>query len=566
MTTSIRTKLLGSFLLVATLMLVLGIVAITRLGAVEDAAGGVDAAQAERIHDAVASGRTWTIVLVVVGALVAVGLALLLGRQVAGGLRQLVSAARGIAGGDVEQQVKVSSRDEIGQTAEAFGAMIAYLEEMAQAARRIAAGDLTVEVKPKSDRDALGTAFAAMSTELHEALGDSSCLDALLQRMDSMSSHCMIDLESALTAARDGDLTLEVTPVTSPISAADGAELGRLAEIFNTMLGRAKGSIDAYNAMRGNVAELLREISRETQAVAAASQQMATTSEESGRAVTEIATAVGEVAAGAERQVRTVSEARELSEEVVLATRSSSEEAAETARAAAAARQVAEDGADAIARATEGMRALEQMSDGVSEAMRSLGAKSDEIGGIVGTITGIAEQTNLLALNAAIEAARAGEQGRGFAVVAEEVRKLAEESQQAAASIAGLVGEIQAETVSAVGRVESGSGEIERGVTTVDEARESFVRIGGSVEDMNGRVERIAAAIAQIAERTATMGSNMNDVAIVAEQSSASSEQVSASTQQTSASTQEIAASAQQLANTAEQLELLVSRFTLEPA
>ncbi len=72
------------------------------------------------------------------------------------------------------------------------------------------------------------------------------------------------------------------------------------------------------------------------------------------------------------------------------------------------------------------------VSAGVNDAMRGLGSKSDEIGGIVSTITGIAEQTNLLALNAAIEAARAGEQGRGFAVVAEEVRKLAEDSQSAA--------------------------------------------------------------------------------------------------------------------------------------
>jgi methyl-accepting chemotaxis protein len=82
----------------------------------------------------------------------------------------------------------------------------------------------------------------------------------------------------------------------------------------------------------------------------------------------------------------------------------------------------------------------------VTGAIGELAAKSEQIGAIVATITAIAEQTNLLALNAAIEAARAGEQGRGFAVVAEEVRKLAEESQRAAAEISTLIGAIQVET------------------------------------------------------------------------------------------------------------------------
>ena len=88
------------------------------------------------------------------------------------------------------------------------------------------------------------------------------------------------------------------------------------------------------------------------------------------------------------------------------------------------------------AHATDAIRQVADSSAQVGAAIEDLSARSEKIGGIVTTITGIAEQTNLLALNAAIEAARAGEQGRGFAVVAEEVRKLAEESQGAAAEIA----------------------------------------------------------------------------------------------------------------------------------
>jgi methyl-accepting chemotaxis protein len=185
----------------------------------------------------------------------------------------------------------------------------------------------------------------------------------------------------------------------------------------------------------------------------------------------------------------------------------------------------------------------------VSDAIGSLAAKSEQIGGIVETITGIADQTNLLALNAAIEAARAGEQGRGFAVVAEEVRKLAEESQQAAATIGGLISEIQAETGRTVDVVADGAQKSADGAAVVDQAREAFAEIGSSTSDIATRVAQIADAAGEIAS--------------VAEQSSAATQEVSASTEQTSASTQEIAASAQELARTAEHLQGLIGRFTL---
>jgi methyl-accepting chemotaxis protein len=231
---------------------------------------------------------------------------------------------------------------------------------------------------------------------------------------------------------------------------------------------------------------------------------------------------------------------------------SAREAAEETNRAADTARTLADEGASASQRAGVAMEHVREASGEATLAIRSLAAKSDEIGSIVATITGIAEQTNLLALNAAIEAARAGDSGRGFAVVAEEVRKLAEESQRAAASIGGLIDEIQHDTTAAVTVVEDGAARSAEGADVVEESRAAFERIGEAVRDVSAR-------IADIAQAT-------TEVAAVAEQSSASTEQVSASTQQTSASTQQIAASAQELARTAEELEGLVGRFTLTAA
>ncbi len=178
--------------------------------------------QGDDADDTVASARTVIVVLLIVAVLAAIAIALLLSRQISSGLRQMVAAARGIARGDIEQQVDVSSRDELGDAAEAFRAMIAYLDEMAVAARSIADGELDVTVTPKSDRDALGSAFALMSAQLREALGDDSCLDALVERMEQLGAHDMTALEQALAAVAAGDLTVDAPMTTTAITAADG--------------------------------------------------------------------------------------------------------------------------------------------------------------------------------------------------------------------------------------------------------------------------------------------------------------------------------------------------------
>jgi methyl-accepting chemotaxis protein len=223
--------------------------------------------------------------------------------------------------------------------------------------------------------------------------------------------------------------------------------------------------------------------------------------------------------------------------------------AAETARNAA---QTAREGGDIVKQVLGSMHSIATAVSDTSATVGLLGDDSKRISQIVTVIDEIARKTNLLALNAAIEAARAGDHGRGFAVVAGEVRRLAESTAQATGEIATMIQEIQDRTRIAISSMESGTGTVEKGVVTTNQAGQALERIIGMAEQVDRMIAQIAIATSQ---QTAA-----------ADQSSASLDAIYSLSHENLTEMATTAAGIESLRTTAVTLEQHVDRFRIQSA
>jgi len=171
--------------------------------------------------------------------------------------------------------------------------------------------------------------------------------------------------------------------------------------------------------------------------------------------------------------------------------------AAQAADAAHGAKREAEGGRNVLSAAIAANRELSTHMENAAEVIRRLNEGTEQIGTFLNVIRTIAEQTNLLALNAAIEAARAGEQGRGFAVVADEVRTLAQRTQQSTKEIQDIINHLEGSTREAVAVIQVGSGLSEQTLEQVGKAGTALETIIGAVEVIDSMNIQIAAAVEQ---------------------------------------------------------------------
>jgi methyl-accepting chemotaxis protein len=317
----------------------------------------------------------------------------------------------------------------------------------------------------------------------------------------------------------------------------------------------------AFDTMQNNVRGLIRQIGQTSEQLAASSEQLTASAEQSAHAATQVASTITDVANGAERQSMAINNTSttvgKMSAGIQHAATNTNTVTSTTSKTA----QAAKEGLGAIATAIEQMGSIEKTVNTSATVVTKLGERSKEIGQIVDTISGIAGQTNLLALNAAIEAARAGEQGRGFAVVAEEVRKLAEQSQEAAKQIADLIGEIRVDTDSAVVAMNDGTNEVKKGTEVVTSAGQSFDNIANLVTEVSIEVKEISSTMQQIATGSQQVVAEIHEIDIISKNALGHTQTVSAATEEQSASMEEIAASSQSLSKMAEELQQTIQKF-----
>jgi methyl-accepting chemotaxis protein len=318
-----------------------------------------------------------------------------------------------------------------------------------------------------------------------------------------------------------------------------------------------------FNETIDTLGSVLSRITEHAGTVSVTSKELAAGADQTGRAAEMIAESIQEVATGADAQLRETVDSARATEELALGIGRIAESALLVKDASTAATRQAADGNRIVEETIQEMDLVNRQVQVTAEQMDRLDGLSQEIGAIVGLIGEISSRTNLLALNAGIEAARAGEHGRSFAVVAQEIRKLAEQSKDAAKQVGEMIVQIQQHSGEATKSAETSFTQMEEGMKRLVQAGEKFGLIRGQVESMDLQIQEVSAASEQLSASSEEISATVMRLESIARSSSENAQNVAAASEEQLASMEEIASSTEALRKIAEELTSLLSRYKL---
>ena len=324
-------------------------------------------------------------------------------------------------------------------------------------------------------------------------------------------------------------------------------EVGVLARSFERIV------INLRSFMKANI-EVSKHLTSNADELSAISQQTSASADEISKTVEEVALGADEQAREAEQAVQSMIDFGTLIE-------SEQAELNHLNQVALEVIELKEQGIDRILDLVKKTELNEKSSVEISDVIINANASAEKISEASAMIKSIADQTNLLALNAAIEAARAGDAGRGFAVVAEEIRKLAEQSEQFTEDILVIIDDLKYKTENAVITMNSMNQVVKEQSQSVSETRNKFDGIAKSIEKTQEVIEKLNHSAHIMQKKKDLIISNIENLAAITEEYAASTQEVNATVEEQTASMNQIADASESLLALAEQMNQSLIKF-----
>lgn len=319
----------------------------------------------------------------------------------------------------------------------------------------------------------------------------------------------------------------------------------------------------ALQSMTDNLKNIVNEISRSSEQVAAASEELTATTGQSASAAEEVSKTMESIAKRSLNQAENTeigSEQASVLGTIIEKDKLYMEELNETTQEVG---KVVEEGLKEIQSLTHIAEESKQATEKVELEIIKTNKSASKIGTASNVIAAIAAQTNLLALNAAIEAARAGEAGRGFAVVAEEIRKLAEQSNQSTSTINEMVEELQNNSNTAVQIMESVAGILKEQEQSIAVSKDKYLMIASAIAEADKAVEQLNGSSEEMGKMKEDIIDSMENLSDAAKENAMSTQEASASMEEQAASIEEMSAASESLSELAQNLQDIIGKFKL---